>query len=243
MKTKILTGALIAMMCFTSCEKEEDDPVVPTPPMNESASTNPVPGDADGVLVAVSSKSGSGLFSINVGTGVALFYNGNAELVSAGVVSVNGTELTKAEGNSYYSTPGVSNPQGIDFSSDRSWVVEGGNGIPAISYKNNGSNYPMPTTGENTSKDNVSRSADYTVSVSTLTGADSVLFILGSLTHTAAGNTISHTFKADDIAANLKNGQAAAMVVPYNLNPRSFSNKKFYFINEAVSTKIVNVSE
>jgi len=242
MKTKILTGAIIAMMCFTSCEKEDDTPpVVPTPPMNESASTNPVPGDADGVLVAVSSESGSGLFSINIGTGVALFYNGNAELVSAGVVSVNETDLTRAEGNSYYSTPGATNPTGIDFTTDRDWTVEGGNGIPAISYNNR--NRPMPTTGENTSPDNVSRSADYTVSVSTLSGADSVLFVLGSLTHTAAGNTISHTFKADEIAANLKNGQAAAMVVPYNINARQFSGKRFYFINEAVSTKIVNVNE
>jgi len=37
-------------------------------------------------------------------------------------------------------------------------------------------NRPMPTLGRNTSPDNVSRSADYTVSVSTLSGADSVLF-------------------------------------------------------------------
>jgi hypothetical protein len=245
MKTKILTGALIAMMCFTACEKEEDTPPVlpPAPPMNESASTNPVPGDADGVLVAVNSTSGSGLFSFNIGTGVGLFYNGNKELVSAGVVSVNGTELTKAEGNSYYSTPGASNIQGIDFEDDRSWVVAGGNGIPAFSYNNNSTNKPMPTVGTNTSADNVSRSADYTVSVNTLSGADSVLFILGDLIHTAAGNTISHTFKADDIAAKLENGQAAAMVVPYNLNPRQFSGKRIYFINEAVSTKVVNVSE
>lgn len=243
MKTKILTGALIAMMCFTACEKDDEvkpETPAPTPtPKNETASSNPVPDDAYGVLVAVNSKSGSGIFSVNIGTGVALFFE-DSVLVSAGKVSVNSTELTRSAGNSYYSTPGFANPNGIDFSTDRDWTVEGGNGVPAISYNNNRS---MPTVGENTSPENVSRSSSYTVSASAVSGADSVIFIVGSLSYTAAGNVTSHTFTADEIAENLVNGEAATMVVPYNMNARSYSNKKYYFINEAVTTKVVNVSE
>lgn len=246
MKIKVLTSLFIAMMCFAACEKEDNEPKN----VSNEAETTPTPappGDADGVLVALSAKSTVetvvGQQTVYFGSGVALFFeNGvNDALVAAGKVTLNSAELTRAENNAYFFRPGPANPSGMDFSTNIAWSVEGGNNVPAISFDNK--NKKMPAVGENTSPDDVSKNASYTVSASSVSNADSVLFVLGELSYTASGNTTSHTFTANEISANLKDGETVAIVAPYNLNPRIVSNKKYYFINEVVTSKVVTVKE
>jgi hypothetical protein len=236
MKKHVFTATLIALICLTACEESEDIVPNPTPSQSPSASTTPSFDGADAVLVGVNSITSTQGFNLTVGTAVGLFYN-NGELVNVGEVKANNQSLTQ-QGGTYVYTPGFLSPNGIDFSNGCTWEITGGNSFSNFSYNYN---RDFPTVGTISSSDEVSKSANYTLEVSSVTNSDSVLFILGELSHTAASNVTSHTFTVDDMK-DLPEGTTAAIVAPYHFRQRNENSKNVYYVSESVITKIVSIN-
>lgn len=236
MKKHVFTAAMIALIGFTSCEETED--ILPTEPQqNSSASTTPTFSDADAVLVGINSTTTNQGINLVIGTAVGVFYD-NGNFVSAGDVSVNNNKLSRQSGNTYVFTPGILSPTGIDFSSGSNWNVAGGNGFAAFDYSYT---RDFPTISAISSSETVSKSSDYTLAVNSITDSDSVIFVLGNLTHIAAANTKSHTFTVNDMS-NLSTGSSVATVAPYNYLARTEGGKKVYYINESVVSKVITIN-
>lgn len=237
MKRKVFTAAMIALIGFTSCEETEDIAPTPAPQVNVTPSTNPSFTGADAVLVGVSSTNSTSGINTTVGTAVGIF-NQDSNLVNVGEVNVNSSKLNFTSGNIYLFTPGLLNFNGIDFSSGSNWSVTGGNGFSAFAY-----NYtrPFPSVSQISSSATVSKSADYTLTTSSISGSDSVIFILGSLSHVAAANTTSHTFSVSDLKDQFT-GSSIAMVAAYNYSGRNENGKTVYYVNESIVTKPITIN-
>ncbi len=236
MKSKVFTATMIALISLTACEETEDIAPTPSPSQSTSASTTPTFTGADAVMVGVNSITSTQGINLTVGTAVGIFYN-NGDLVNVGEVKANNQSLTQ-QGGTYVHTPGFLSPSGIDFSNGCNWEVEGGNTFSAFSYNYN---RDFPTVGAISSSDEVSKSANYTLQVSSVTNSDSVLFILGELSHTAASNVTSHTFTVDDMK-DLPEGTTAAIVAPYHFRQRNENSKNVYYVSESVITKVVSIN-
>lgn len=70
-----------------------------------------------------------------------------------------------------------------------------------VQFEEDLTSLPYPTIGEMTSGASVSTGNSYTLSVAEVSGADSVIFTLGSLRHSHPGNTVSTTFTAAEISS------------------------------------------
>ncbi|MDX2001043.1 MAG: hypothetical protein SFW35_01300 [Chitinophagales bacterium] len=232
---------------FSGCSKDDDDDdnnnTAPT------ASNIPPLNDADGVLVAVETKTTVSQFGFTYeqlfGTGVAAFYNspGATTFVDAGTVSVDDSILQKQTNNSYVWTPqSATNIEGIDFGYPVNWEVTGAGSIPSIT-KSVTTGFPDLDT-ITSATNNISSNSSYTLSVADVSNADSVIFQIataqGNKLVTRPGNTTSYTFSASDMQA-LGSGSGIIQVAAYNFTWDTYSGKKIYFINEQVVTKTVNI--
>ncbi|HRN43037.1 MAG TPA: hypothetical protein PK649_13345 [Vicingus sp.] len=252
MNKKVLLAILFAGSIAFSCSKDEEAPApvaetpaptpTPTPTGNTTGSTTPNFNGADASLWAVKSLSvttipGLPPVTTTIGLGVAAFNDGSSNLVSAGTVMLNSTTLTLNSNNSYTNTIGTTNPTGIDFTSGVSWDVSGANGFNAFT-KN--VTLPFPTVSEVTSSATITKSSGYTLTVNTVTGADSVMFLIGGVSKTLAGNATSCTFSSSDLSS-LNNGTTVVQVAAYTYNSETIGAKTIYFGNETVQSKTATV--
>jgi hypothetical protein len=250
MKTKLILTLLVIGTLSFSCSKDDDSPtpepeVTPTPTGGGGNSTgNPQPTftDADASLWAVKSISittvpGVGDIETTIGTGVGVFFDGAGAMVDVGAVSLNTQALTKNANNSYVFQPGTSNPTGIDFNSGVAWSVAGGNGFSAI---NKNVTIGFPTVGAVNSSATITKANGYTLSVNNVSGADSVLFLVGDVTKTIAGNATSCTFSASELSG-LATGTTVVQAAAYITTSETVGGKKVYYGNETVQTKTATV--
>lgn len=238
MKTKKIIALTAISLTLFACDKDEDK-VTPAASNNSSTqnSSNSISfGDADGTLIAVKSVSNTGFITITIGTAVGTFYD-NGSLVDVGAVSVEGTNLTKNGNNSYTATASATNPTGITFSSPINWTVGGANGFNGFT-EDVSTNFPSAQSVN--SLETVDKSDGYTLSTSSITNSDSVLFSIGNVTKIKSANTTSCTFTSAELSG-LANGTNVASIAPYNFSSKTFSGKKVYFVNEYVVQKTVTI--
>jgi hypothetical protein len=130
-------------------------------------------------------------------------------------------------------TPSASDATGIDFGSGSSWVISGSTDVTGFNF--NFSSFPgNPTITSNT--DMVTLADGYTFTVSGLSGADSVLFILASgssyVEKRVAGFVNTVTFTASELSSLSKSSYGLIQVTPFNLTSASPGGKKYYFVNQ-----------
>ncbi|MCB0410004.1 MAG: hypothetical protein KDD29_07280, partial [Flavobacteriales bacterium] len=154
-----------------------------------------------------------------------------------GTVSLNTQALTKNTNNSYAYQPGSSNPTGIDFTSGVAWTADGGNGFSAI---NKNVTIGFPTVGAVNSSATITKANGYTLSVNNVSGADSVLFLIGDITKTIAGNPTSCTFSSSELSG-LSTGTTVVQVAAYITTSETIGGKKVYYGNESVQSKTATV--
>lgn len=251
MKTKVILIALVLGTISFSCNKDEDTPTPSTATTtptggggggNSTGNAQPNFPGADASLWAVKSLSvtevpGFPPITTTIGIGVGVFFDSGSNYVDVGTVQLNSNPLTKNPNNSYTYTPGQSNPTGIDFSGGVNWNVAGGNGFTAI---NKNVTLGFPTVSEITSSSTVSKTSGYTLTVNTVTGADSVLFLIGDVNKTIAGNATSCTFSSSELSS-LSNGSTVAQVAAYISTNETLGGKIIYYGNETVQSKTVTV--
>ena len=246
---KILVLLIIGATLF-SCAKEDD---IPTPATLTPVTPNPAPGNtsgnaqpnfigADASLWAVNSLTvttvaGLPPITTTIGIGVGVFFDANSNFVDVGAVQLNSNALTLNANNSYTFVPGTTMPTGIDFSGGVDWSVAGGNGFPAIT-KN--VTLAFPTVSEITSSATVTKANGYTLTVNTVTGADSVLFLVGGVDKTIAGNATSCTFSANELSG-LDDGATVVQVAAYTSTNETVGGKVIYYGNETVQSKSTTV--
>lgn len=237
-KVGAIAMLFLSMAVLISCEK--DDPA----PDSGSESTTPFIGGTVGSLWAIKtvtdvntggiSIGGVGM-TIQMGTAVAVFMEDGKKL-DVGTVSVNGTTLSKVS-DAYISMVSATQPTGLDFSSGVNWAVTGGNGYSAFNHKVVQS---FPSVGTFTAAAELSKTSSYTVSFSSVSGADSILYMVNDVVKTVAGNVKSYTFTADQLSKVAK-GTALVQAVPYNYRMSTYGGKKIAFGTEVVYSKSVTV--
>ncbi len=228
-------------MLVSSCKKEDLIPEIPepepTPVSTPSGSTTPVPSNADGVMWAIKSTSSVQGFTIEIGTAVGFFMNGTTDLVNVGTVSVNSNNLSMASNNAYTFAPTQTMPTGLDLSSTE-WSATGANGHAAFTY--DASSLVFPTGSSITSSGTVTKANGYTLTCSTVSGADSTLFMVGNVSKTISGSANSCTFSSSELSG-LSVGTSVVMIVPYKLMQATVNGKNYYFGKERVNQLAVNI--
>lgn len=251
MKTKLFI-ALIAFGLITfSCKKDDDAPT-PTEQTNDddngggnngntTGNAQPNFAGADASLWAIKSLSvtNAGGFPVTttIGLGVGAFFDGSGNLVEVGTVKLNNETLTKNPNNSYVYQPGTQNPLGIDFSGGVSWNVTGGNGFTGFT-KN--VTLSFPTVDEINSSTTITKANGYTLSTTQVTGADSVIFLIGEVSKTLAGNATSCSFSANDLSG-LSNGSTVIQIAAYTYDNDTQGGKTIYYGNETVQSKTATI--
>ncbi len=244
MKARIsfLTMLLFAMsLAFTSCSDSDDEDDAPAPTPTPAPDGIPVIPMADAALIAVESFSTTdtpfGPIETIIGTGVAVFYDANNNFVSAGDVSLNETALTLNSNNSYTLIPSLSAPLGVEFSSGVNWMVEGGNDFPMIDHS---VNFGFPSIGELDISSTVDRSEDYTIHINSISGADSIIYMVNEVIKTVAGNQNTCTFTSEELSS-LSGGTGIVQAAAYKMQGSDFSGKSIYFVNEQVRSQTVTI--
>lgn len=230
---------------FVACIK---DPLATNNTNNNGtpATPNACP-NADGALWAVKSVTkqqslpGVPAFELTVGTGVGFFTsNGLAATtptrVSIGDVTANGTTMDYM-GETYIATASASQATGIDWSNGVTWEATGDNGFPAFTHTPTNN---FPTALEITSADVVDKASGYTLTCSTITGADSVLFLVGGVHKTLGPNATSCTFTSGELSS-VDNGTNLVQIVPYTYSSAVFGGKTICFGKEMVQQLSVTV--
>ena len=235
---KNLTFIALIALFFTACIKD---------PFNQNPSTTSAPPPtpnacptADAALWAVRSFStrdvapGFPSVDIEIGLGVGIFTtngvgNTSSSRVNVGAVSVNG-ENADYEGETYITKPSASNAEGVDFTSGVSWQVAGDDGFGGFTHVPTN---VFPSSSAITSSKEVVKANGYTLSCSTISNADSVLFLIGDVYKIAGGNTTSYTFTATDLSG-LSTGDNVAQIVPYTLSSATLGGKNICFGKEVV---------
>lgn len=242
---RVLMLALSIAVVTSACKKDDDPEPEPIIPAQPAPPVTPAIGDADAAHWAVRVMTSQevplvGTVDVAIGMGVAVYFSetGSSTLVEVGTAKVEGSEMTKYDNNSYALLPGTTNPNGIDFENEVTWEITGANGFSAFSHTDNSI---WPTVTDITSSTTVSK-AGYTMTLSGVNNADSVLFILSDVQKTIAGNATSCTFTAAELAAS-STGDNIMMAAVYRSNSSVINSKNMYFGKEVVRTKSVTITE
>lgn len=241
----ILLG-FATLIAVTACKKEESSTPDGSGGGSSSSTPNTVPfyADADGVMAAVrvftTQSTPIGPVDVTIGSATAVFTTDDfSSFVDVGGVSCNGEVLTRQSNNSFVHVPSATQPTGIDLTSSNevNWQVAGANGFPGFQRNIAG---PYPTVGPLSSDATVVRADGYTLSTGTVLGADSVIFTLGQLVRTFAGNTTSCTFSATELGA-LSTGTSIAQIVGYTSSNEVIDGKRIYFVKQASRSRSVTI--
>lgn len=245
-----VAGILALLTVFTiglnGCKKEdpvEEEPEIPETPAVQENPTPTIESGA-GSLVAVKSSTtqevpGFGTVEIPMNIAVAVFFDGTdySSFLNAGTVSCETEELSINANNSYTFTPGTTNAEGIDFQGQIDWDVTGNGSVGAFNHT---VGIGFPTVGDINSGTTVSLSNGYTLSVPSITGADSVIFMVGGVLFTEPGSTTSHTFSSSDLSG-LTAGTSVAQVAAYKTEQATVGGGDYWFVNETVETLSVTL--
>jgi len=230
---------------FVACVK---DPFATTTTNNSGtpATPNACP-NADGALWAVKSVTKQQsvpnvpAFELTIGIGVGFFTsNGLSSAtptrVSVGDVTANSNTMDYM-GETYITTPSASQATGIDWSNGVMWEVTGDNGFPSFTHTPTNN---FPTVTEITSGDVVDKATGYTLTCNTVTGADSVLFLVGGVHKTLGPTATSCTFTSSELST-VDNGTNLVQIVPYTYSSAVFGGKTICFGKEMVQQLSVTV--
>lgn len=243
---KNLAGALVVLTVvlagLAGCKKSDTTNTTQTPTVSTTQLFNY--SDAWGLLAGVKTVTYQpipvigGVQEIDLGTAVAAFNTaaGSNTYQEAGTITCNSKALTKQSNNSYIFTPTQTDLTGIDFGSGSAWQVSGAGSVPAINRSFN--RFPSsPTITSNT--DEVTIANGYTFTVSGLSGADSVLFVLASgnsfVQKRVGPYTNSVTFSASELSSLGTSDYGLLQVTPYTYEVNTSllgGGKKLYFINQ-----------
>ncbi len=243
----IAIASLASVLVISACKKEEDGTSTDSPgggSGNNTASTTPAFADADGVLAATRAyvviSTPLGPQEIIAGLAAGAFSNDQfVTRVNVGAVSCNGELLGPQAGNAYAYIPPATSPTGIDLtaSNEVTWVVGGGSGFSSFTRTIMG---PYPATGGINSGSTVVRASGHTLSVDAVVSADSVLFAIGPVARTLAGNATACTFSAAELSS-LAAGSALAQVVAYASASEEIGGKQIYFVKQSLRSQSVSV--
>lgn len=261
--TYLIATLLLIGVGFTSCKKEgctdstatnynpnatSDDGSCefdPTPTTTAPGSFTPNFTGEFGALIAVktitSTTNPLGTFDVEAGTAVAVFStNGGQAFLNAGTVNCNSNNLTAQSNNSYVFMINQTQPTGLSFGSTVNWGATGADWQSFTGSTSQGfASISAITSGD------VSTSSSYTLENSSISNADSILYAVygpsGSKVAIVAGSNTSHTFSASDLSG-IGTGTGYVQIVGLNYDPQTISGKNYYFINETVRTKSVNVN-
>ncbi len=193
--------------------------------------------DGDAVLVAANIAAWQSGLKVTLASAVAVF-KVNGSNVDVGTVKVNNNTLTKNDDNSYYWSPSNS----TSFNNDVNWFISGGNGF---SITDTTITTGFPSVDKINSSATVNISSGYTLSTSSVTGADSVLFVIsgpdGVVERMQSGNATSYTFSSSDLSS-VGTGSGVVMIAPFKVVKTLKDNKNWYYINEEVATQNVTIN-
>ena len=236
--------AAVVVMSVSACNLLPDtDPDTDTN-SNPAPPTPTIADGSSGTLAAVKSITtqdipGFGLIEIDLGIATAAFFNGTDynNFVGAGAVTCETLGLTLNANNSYTFTPTATEPSGIDWSGNPDWNVAGDGTIPAFTHT---TTIGFPGAGAVTSSATVTKANGYTLSIANVSGADSVIYMIGGVLFTEAGNVTSHTFSASDLSG-LGTGPNFVQAAAYKIESAEYGGKTFHFVNERVVTQSVTI--
>lgn len=240
MKSLNLILACFGMLFLSSCDKADDA----IPDTQSGSYVNVAPSVSDGaVLVAARSHTtqaspvaGFPDIDISLDIPVGIFFTGGAQ-VKAGSVSIDGTNLDFV-GNIYTMQTGGFTPGSEQFMYDaREWTVSGEGSVTAGTYANT---KPLPTLGALTAEATLTRGQEYSISIASVSQADSLIYLIGDQSITVGSRTRSATFTADQTNA-LSKGTSIAQVAAYNITERADGTRKVYLINEDIRQLTIDV--
>ena len=256
--------ALLTMGAFSSCKKEgcTDDTATnynssatsddgsciheePTPSAGAPSGYTPTFNGVFATLVGVKALSTTstpiGPIDTEIGTAVAVFSeDAAASFISAGTVSLDGTNLAAQSNNSYVYTPGTSNPTGLSFGGTLSWS---GTGAAWPSF-NASTTVGFPNVTD-ISSGNVTMSSNYTLNCGSAVTADSIFFAVygpnGTAMKVVAGGASSYTFTSAELSA-VGAGSGFVQIVGINYDLQNISGRDYYLLNETARTKSVTIN-
>lgn len=226
---------------LTSCDLFEGKAKEP-----DKAETRPAFDTSYSILWAINTKTSvntggiggidMGDIQVDFGTAFASFTD-DGKYVAAGEVKVNDAAL-KMESNKFYmSQISLLDPEGLTLSGTTKWSVGGAGNIPAVTHT---TRKYMPTGAGFNCDATVDKTASYTISLSSVSYADSILYLVNDIAKTVAGHVKTVTFTADQLSS-LKKGNAFVQVAPYNYEIKRFGTKDFVFGNQIVFSKMVTI--
>lgn len=248
-----LLSLCILGFSLSSCSQEEIDKLVnqnqnsPTPTPSPSSNI-PMPNwsDAYGVLAVTKVKTVQSSVSIEVGVAAAAIYAnmGDTALADAGTVKVESKELAKQSNNSYVFIPSQTEPTGIAFSNPISWEVSGNGTVTAFSHDLTGA---YPNADSITSALTFDNNNAYTLTVSSVSDADSVLFMVvgasgAPLIKYLSGTSTSCTFSQAEMAT-IPAGTGLVQVVPMRITDNTSGGRKYYYVRQTAVSKTVTVND
>lgn len=249
---KVFVFSFVLAFCIfmVSCKKNDDNNTTTT---NQASNIPPSVNNADGVMVAIktlSFVSQAGFeFTLPVNTAVSAFGNlETGDFEDVGGVDLGGDVLEKQTNNSYVytfdgnigTTPGGT--YGLDLSTPYTWNVTGGGGFQSFTHT---VNMDFPNIGKITSATgNISSSSTYTLSVQSVSSADSVYYQIagadGNVYAVKAGGSTSHTFSASEVSS-VGTGDAIIQVAAIKYSTDTKGGKEIWFLNETVVTDFVKI--
>ena len=229
---------ILGLGLMTACEKDDDN----NSNTAEDQYVDPVGTlDRGGVLIAVRTFSNSPVtvpgvpsIEIEVDVPVAVFYQGG-NAVDAGTVSIDGEQLVLRSGTYTMDQSSLINGEIFNFE-NRSWTVAGAGSTPAFEATHS---RPLPTLGELNIPESVNKGEPFTMSVSSVSNADSLLFNLGGVVKRVGAQTRSVTFSAEETNSIASGNQTVAQAAAYSIEQRSSGDFPIYLINQSVRSEFI----
>ncbi len=217
----LLYAVTIGLVLLTSCSKDKDE--APASSGSGGTNTQVQPPTANGYLTASRVTSSGGTIS----NGGGYFKNTSSMPVYVGTVTLNTLQLDTSY--SMYHISG--NSSSLDLSSGNVlWSVAGGNGYAAFTQTVDDIEFPFvyPIT----SADTLHKSAGFTLSCDSVSGADQVEFAVNFLTmKTLAGNVHSCAFSASELSS-LSLGYHVVTITARKYSVRTINGKTIAFSKE-----------
>ena len=161
-----------------------------------------------------------------------------SNLITAGTVTCEGTELSLRTGTVYtYDVTG--NESGISFSFPIEWKATG-DAWPAFEVS---ANNAFPEIGNITSG-NIELNEDYTLTTSSASGSDSLLYAIfgqeGMVQVLTSGSNTSYTFSASDLR-QVGKGTAVVQVTGLSYATENLDRRDYLLVSQKVRSRVVEV--